>query len=242
MEKERKCGFRKIGGLYLIGEGMTLSCPAMPIPLNKCEHCGHEIEFFRGFKWMGSKPLLKDLRCPDQCKLNDPFVSCCEVQSMKSFGARQVGLMWIGEKFYTPQEFIQEAKLQGISKRIAAIPKNFKIGETWVFLAHRKAIEQFTGNYVDDEKSNTRTFESGFKQGIFYAFKPSRVELVITESMQHLDWVQSYVKKGVVLSTVPDEPKHHPQQKKKTKRAEYLDKKADDEKMVDLVNQLNSVL
>ena len=54
----------------------------------------------------------------------------------------RVGLIWVGEKFYpTPQDFCAEAEKMGISRRIPAVPNDFVLGETWVWLAHRKAIE-----------------------------------------------------------------------------------------------------
>jgi hypothetical protein len=79
------------------------------------------------------------------------------------------GLLWIGEKFYaTPDEFVRESGKQGVSRKIKAVPKGFKLGETWVLLAHRKAVR------------NPATGEREFP-GIFTMFKPRGVDLVIAD-------------------------------------------------------------
>ena len=52
------------------------------------------------------------------------------------------------------------------------VPRGFKVGETWVALAHRKAIPV----WKDPEKK-----ELDYKPGIFHIFKPHRVEYVVKE-------------------------------------------------------------
>lgn len=55
----------------------------------------------------------------------------------------KAGLMWVGEKFYkTPEVFVAEGVTMGFSKRIKAVPRGFKVGETYVLLAHPKAIDR----------------------------------------------------------------------------------------------------
>jgi hypothetical protein len=86
-----------------------------------------------------------------------------------------MGLLWIGEKFYaTPGEFLKEGAAQGFSRRLPMIPKDFELGKTWVLFAHRKTFRS-----VDDE----------FKPGIFFAFKPERVEYILkgTETPEELE-------------------------------------------------------
>jgi hypothetical protein len=53
-----------------------------------------------------------------------------------------------------------------------AMPRDFKMRETWVALAHPKAIE---GEFKLGE-------EPEFKAGIFYVFKPLQIEYVVKES------------------------------------------------------------
>lgn len=244
MEQQRKCGFRKIGGLYLCGD--ALSFPAMPIPITPCSCCGHEIVFFRGFKWMDSKYLLKDLECPGYCVKITSNNGGCAIRYMKH-KSHQSGLMWIGDTYYTPSEFVAEAKAQGISKRIAAIPKNFKIGETWVFFAHQKAVvkkemkdriyKEYGG--LECVTADEITTEN---PGIFYAFKPSRIELIVTEDMQVLDWVTDYAEKGVTLVTVPDAGQHHPKTRQRTKRHQYLDSMGQESKIAYMIKDIDGAL
>lgn len=76
-----------------------------------------------------------------------------------------VGLLWIGEQYYpTPADWTREAGTIGISRRLSAVPKNFKLGETWVLVAHRKAI---------------RVSANEFAAGVFHAFKPTALEYVV---------------------------------------------------------------
>jgi hypothetical protein len=100
----------------------------------------------------------------------------------------QVGLLWVGEKFYpTPADFNREAAEMGISHRITAIPKDFKLGKTWVFLSHRKAISL----RIEAEDG---TKEEKHYPDIFRIFKPQAVEYVVKgdetpEQLQKLiDW------------------------------------------------------
>jgi hypothetical protein len=60
-----------------------------------------------------------------------------------------------------------EAKQMGVSRKLGAIPNGFKLGETWVFLAHRLTIPDGQG---------------GFTPGIFTMFRPTGVDLVIDDA------------------------------------------------------------
>jgi hypothetical protein len=86
------------------------------------------------------------------------------------------GLLWIGEEHYaTPGEFLAEGAQLGFSRRIAKLPNGFKIGETWVFLAHRKAKPGLVEGKLFDK-------EPGFLPGIFLAIRPQRVERIVWQS------------------------------------------------------------
>jgi hypothetical protein len=117
------------------------------------------------------------------------------------------GLIWIGEQHYkTPQEFMREAAQMGVSRRIVAVPKDFKIGETWVLLGHRKAIEKACSECGDLPERNDvaeGSAEPGepvrvaltagpdpdcpvcngtgyeHRPGIITAFKPTAIEYVV---------------------------------------------------------------
>ena len=63
----------------------------------------------------------------------------------------------------------------GVSKKIKCIPRHFELGKTWVFLAHNKALED--------------------TPGIFYAFRPIRVDLVINDPQNIPDKAKKIVDK-----------------------------------------------
>ena len=133
IEPRRGCGYRKVGGLYLVGAGQGETCCKLPIPLHICPSCNQDIKQGRGWQWIAPQAWL---RAPCSSTLRD----FCPAASPDAFGER-VGLLWVGEKFHArAEDFLEVASRLGISKRIAAVPRDFKLGETWVFLAHPKAV------------------------------------------------------------------------------------------------------
>jgi hypothetical protein len=58
----------------------------------------------------------------------------------------------------------------GISRRISAIPRGFRLGEHYVFPAHSKMKE-----IVDPQ-----TGDVDWIGGVFRIFKPTRIEKIIT--------------------------------------------------------------
>lgn len=164
-DRKRGCGWRKPGGLYLVCEGEGKFCGKLPIPLERCPTCNGGIKPARGWTWVDAVALLRSVRCrlwPDGC-LDCPA-------NIQDAIAAKAGLLWIGEAFYpTPQDWQREAREQGISRRIPALPLGFKLGETWVLLAHRRVIPVT----VEDGQAPR------WAPGIFQLFKPSRVEYVV---------------------------------------------------------------
>lgn len=169
VEQARGCGYRKPKGLYLVGGKLGSPCGKLPIPLTVCPCCNAGIKPTRGFQWIG-RALIADAKCsytkPQSFGGLTGYAVCdgCMWEGSRT----HYGLMWTGEKFYpTPASFMKEAHMQGISKRISAMPKEFVIGEDWVLLAHRKAVK-------------TVGEDGDFKMmpGIFAAFKPERIEYV----------------------------------------------------------------
>lgn len=174
-ENKRGCGYRKGGGLYLVSGNFFGICGKLPVKLDVCPCCGEGIKPARGWTWV-SDELFKNLACDsDPCKNCTPFNGT----------VLRMGLIWIGEKFYsTPEEFMREGIAQGISRRISAVPRDFKVGETWVVLGHRKVL-------FDQERS----------PGIFTAFRPTAIEYVVRgdESQEELDALE---KRGISLVDV----------------------------------------
>ena len=98
-----------------------------------------------------------------------------------------VMLLWVGKQFYTtPGTYMDEAAKLGVSRRLKAIPRNFELGKTWVWLAHMECIPDMDGAYLP---------------GVFHMFKPQRMEYVITgkETEEELD---SLEKRGFTVVNV----------------------------------------
>jgi len=124
------------------------------------------------------------------------------------------GFMWVGQKRgkwgYTPESFIQEAQTLGVSKRIPEIPKGLVLGKTWVFLAHKKVPirnEAFGLNGL-------RKQEPEEKPAVFYAFMPTKVEMLIWKSQATPEYIESLEKQGITPVVIPDGDKDHAPRKK----------------------------
>ena len=77
----------------------------------------------------------------------------------------------------------------GVSRRISAVPREFKVGKTVVFVAHRKAIE------------TTRDGKTEYTPAIFQAFVPSRVEYVL-KGKETPEELEALEKRGLTLVNV----------------------------------------
>ncbi len=103
------------------------------------------------------------------------------------------GLIWVGEKFYRfPEAFISEANRINISRRIKAVPQGFILGETWVFLAHKKAI------------FNREDGKVTYKPGIFRAYRPTGIEYIV-KGDEPDEALVKMIKRGVTLVKVEKE-------------------------------------
>lgn len=163
-ERRRGCGFRR-PGFYLRSDGIGRNCGKLPIPLDVCPTCHGGIKPSRGWTWVNGLELIKDLTCVSDA--NDNYCAGCPLAT-KSTGLVKVGLLWIGEKYYTPESWLAESRTMGVSRRLPGIPRGFKIGETWVFAAHRKAIPVVKFGE-----------ETTYTAGVFHVFKPTRIEYVV---------------------------------------------------------------
>lgn len=162
IESARGCGYRKPGGIYLVGGHAFNSCGMLPIPLTICPCCNAGIKASRGWTWVS-----KELLITKPCKLEGKNGVCTGCVWLKQ---EKLGLLWIGESFYaTPAAFIAESNMAGVSRRLSNVPKNFVVGETWVVLAHSKAITEY----------NSKN-EPVFTPGAFAIFRPSAIEYIVT--------------------------------------------------------------
>ena len=196
IEKKRGCGYRKPGGIYLCMDGIGKICGALPIELTVCPTCHHGIKPARGWTWINIADLVEKRGCYYQ---DDPHKGCgnCPIADAQ---IQMAGLLWVGEKFYkTPGDFATEASEMGISRRISMVPRGFTIGETWVALAHRRAIATRMEAIVGEPIK-----ESEFKPGIFHIFKPSRLEYIVKE-FDPQDKLEKLEKRGITLVKVKRE-------------------------------------
>jgi len=101
-------------------------------------------------------------------------------------------LLWIGSQFYKrPIDWTAEAIKQGVSRRISAVPKDFKVGETWVLVAHREAITIQEAVILDGERRDAE-----YQAGIFHAFKPTAIEYVV-KGDETEEELERLVKRGI---------------------------------------------
>lgn len=179
IEPARGCGYRKPGGLYLVSGPHSGGCCRLPIPLTVCPTCNAGIKPTRGFQWISGELFTTGgvASCPMLDSPGKIWSSPCPM----SQPPEKLGLMWVGEKYYpSAAHFVQEARTQGISKRLAALPLDLVIGQTWVALAHRCAIVDYSEGpqaWVDEHGEA----HTGIKYlpGIFMFFRPQAVEYVV---------------------------------------------------------------
>lgn len=172
-EGKRGCGYRQEGGLYLVTEGVGRYCGALPIPLEVCPTCHHGIKPSRGWTWIDLSALAAVRGCSREGGCGDCPIADAKIQ--------KCGLLWIGEKFYkTPDDFSKEAQDMGVSRRISAVPRDFRIGETWVAFAHRHAIQGEFKLFRPDDKDHPTAID--YRAAIFHVVKPQRIEYVVRKS------------------------------------------------------------
>lgn len=188
-ERARGCGFRKPGGLYFRADGRGRARGLLPILLENCPCCGAGIKFSRGWTWVDVAKLAS---------MNPtPCAAVCGECPLADAKIEKAGLLWIGEKFYkTPEDWMREADAMGISRRINTVPRDFKLGETWVALAHISAIP---GDATKGEEA---------KAGIFRLFQPTAIEYV-TKGDETAEELDAFAKRGITpVNVVPvhDQP------------------------------------
>jgi hypothetical protein len=217
VEPRRGCGYRKVGGYYLVGGGLSAPCDRMPYPLDRCRTCGGGVKFTRGHTWL--QPDFFPVH--ELCKDYSPCPVCAVAPHVDGFGPHL--LLWIGRAHYSPESYLAESHRLGVSRRLSAVPKGLVLGETWVLLAHLDAVppaseactvcnfregEHLPGAPADVCATYQRPKPS---PGIFCAFIPRAVELVLKQSDATEERVEKERKRGVTVVAVPDDdPDHQP--------------------------------
>lgn len=223
VEPRRGCGYRKVGGLYMVSGGLSSPCVRLPLELHVCPTCQAGIKQSRAWTWVKARALLAG---GDPCRVITKQGECAHCPLSPANLPETAGLLWIGEKFYpTADDFMREAHTLGVSRRIPAVPRNFKLGQTWVLIAHPCAVRRLPQTEEEQAEAvaaHLATLEDGasldFRQadlrivrgGIVTMFKPTAIEKIVTESQaQDTAAMQELEQKGITPIVVPDGDKDH---------------------------------
>lgn len=185
-EGARGCGYRKVGGKYLVCDGEAMPCPALPLEVSRCPCCDAGIKPTRGFAWF-SPALFFKFPCPPSCERYQERGRC------EPFKQDRAGIVWVGGKFYPkPIDWLAESERMGVSRRIPQVPKDLEVGKTWVFVGHREAVDvkcecfdEIKGPDPDCEKCDGEGQHKG--PGVFSMFKPTRIEVVVDADISQED-------------------------------------------------------
>jgi len=200
-DQVRGCGYRKEGGLYLMGEGKGVACGKLPLPIGICPTCGHGVKVSRGFTWIDPAELFGDVKCINKADEHVSVATCnqhCHLSTVGVHNMHNAGLLWVGSKYYdSPTDFNIEAQTQGVSRRINSIPHQFELGKTWIFLAHRKG-QPTAISFNKVELITGETDQPDYTPHIFHVFLPTAIEYVVKPDDDE-DKLTRLVKKGVTL-------------------------------------------
>ncbi len=207
----RGCGWKKVGGSYLCCDGPGFTCGRLPLKLLPCPLCSHVPPFSRGLARITPREVAY---AADDCT-NLP-AECAHCPLTVAMEAQVAGLHWIGERFYSPKEFLEESQLQGISRRVPyPLPKWFKLGETWLFFAHISVFKQACPD-CEGKALGCETCEGSGQvpvPGIFQIAKPTRIERIIPDDMPD-EQRELLRKEGLTLVEVPANDPDHQAKKK----------------------------
>jgi hypothetical protein len=197
------------------------------IELHVCPVCNAGVKQTRAWTWVKPAQFLAGAApCVQEHSLHrtDPCGSC-PLSTRRLESLDKCGLIWIGEKFYpTAADFMDEATRLGVSRRIPAIPRNFKLGETWVLVAHPKGVRlsptdpRVTAEELEElQQVNLELMEAGeaqqyviFRKGVITMFKPTAIEKIVTETQaKNAAAMEELAKKGISPVVVPDDDPDH---------------------------------
>jgi hypothetical protein len=232
-ERERGCGWRKIGGIYLVGDGPAEPCGLLPRELTTCPCCGAGVKQKIGWSWAAASLIGRpeDVKGCEQCWAADSRGPAwpCMMPQLAVEHSQRVGLIWVGAQHYkTAADFCAEAREMGISRRVHAVPKGLEPGKTRVLLAHPAACPcpdcgsagvGGVGDFIGDGEDEVHTLHrcarckgKGRLPGVFGLFRPTRVEQIVTDSQAcDADFMAGLEKRGISPVAVPDgDPDHAP--------------------------------
>lgn len=237
IEAKRGCGYRKVGGLYLEGGVGGLPCGKLPLHLVPCPLCDHVQPFMRGLARIKPRAILhEDKVCPNEGNSNVMGrLICGRCPLDKAMSAEKAGLLWLGEKFYTPESFVEEAGRLGVSRRLPHFPTWVEPGVTWIFVGSKKLFkepcvacaEARTVRERDGLQTASETEDAIkacepcggegviLKPGVFYAFQAKRIVKIVADDTPEAER-ERLIKRGLELVIVPkDDPDHAAPKSKK---------------------------
>lgn len=253
VEKPRGCGYRKVGGKYLVGGKLERACGLLPLELHVCPVCSGGIKQTRSWQWIVPGKLFQDVKCNGRpsgpistvADLVTGLAGCVMCPGMEVLQSKErAGLLWVGGSFYPePEDFLREGAAMGVSRRVSAIPKGFKVGTTVVLIAHPKAVkreprtpeERLELQEINDglHADNIAPLSTITRKGIIAIFRPERIEQIITETESKNDeLMEELTDKGITPVIVPDDDPDHQgrvHDKVKPKASELLDESAEEE-------------
>lgn len=212
-EAARGCGHRKPAkdgvGVYLVGPSEMAPCGRLPYELHACPTCGGGVKPARGWSWIVPSQLLalKASSIAKECLMvADGRRLACELCPL-GLGVPEGrhGLIWIGEGHYAaPAEFMAEARRMGVSRKIKAVPKDFELGKTIVYLAHR---------HTPLKEMDLETGEPKLGPAIFTVFKPTGIDLVIADENKVPEKAEKLAEKygARIVKVIPKMPEQPPE-------------------------------
>ena len=234
-EVKRGCGYRRIGGLYLVSDpGQHLNCDGLPLELQECDCCGFKPPFNRKLQLLKPAYIIQaEQNLHLKLKARGAAGEICgcwkDCPTCHPDPKGSYGLMFVGQKSYTPSSFIKEAFSMGVSKRIPEIPSWLKLGETWIFLAHLKTPNVCLALLKDN---GLHMKEPETIPAIFYGFKPQRVEMPMWKGSLTDAEIVKLEQKGItpiLLERTPENIKNHKDAKAKGDRLEKYLREEDEE-------------
>jgi hypothetical protein len=233
VEAKRGCGYRRVGGLYVVSGPLGSPCGRLPMELSICPTCHSGIHQARGWTWVHPAKLLENAgRCFVGAAYMNTYCSGCPASpaGLMHMGER-AGLLWVGGQFYPEAEdFMREARELGVSRRLSALPRGLDFDKHWVLIAHPRAVfrkltpDEITSGEFEDAVPGVDDVPWAHFPGVITLFRPRAIEKIVTETQSKDELAMSVLaKRGITPVVVPDDdPDHQGSVHDKPKQEELL--------------------
>lgn len=172
----RGCGLRQQGGFYATGDMPGITSNFFP----KSLECACGLQIVRPSR--SCQSLFPGKIWPSLTIAGNSSGMCFPDKNEK------VWAVTVDTRGYpTPQDWINEGKTAGISRRLNnGLPKGFEIGKSVMFVIHGKAFNNLDGTY---------------SPGFIASFVPKEIQYVVT-GKEPESYLRSLAKKGITLVNV----------------------------------------